>query len=100
MKIAKYLAIASIPLALSLTAMAKDVHQSTNEQQLVQANTVTKRTSFSKVDSHGRYLWAVYDRCSEGFEAADLRSARALLEELQELQEVPSPRSRQYRSHS
>ena len=40
MKIAKYLAIASIPLALSLTAMAKDVHQSTNEQQLVQANTV------------------------------------------------------------
>src|SRR3954453_12272971 len=40
MRIARYLAIASIPLALSLTAMAKDVHQSANEQQLVQANTV------------------------------------------------------------
>jgi hypothetical protein len=47
MKIAKYLGIASIPLALSLTAMANDVHQSANEGQLVQANTVLQ----TKIDA-------------------------------------------------
>ena len=47
MRIAKYFGIAIIPLALSLTAMAKDVHQSTNEGQLVQANTVLQ----TKIDA-------------------------------------------------
>jgi len=47
MRIAKYLSIAAIPLALSLTAMANDVHQSANEGQLVQANTVLQ----TKIDA-------------------------------------------------
>jgi hypothetical protein len=40
MRIAKYLGIAGVSLALSLTAMAQDLHQSANEGQLVQANTI------------------------------------------------------------
>jgi hypothetical protein len=53
MRIAKYFGIASIPLALSLTAMANDVHQTANEGQLVQANTVLQTRIDAKTAKAG-----------------------------------------------
>jgi hypothetical protein len=53
MRIAKYLSIASIPLALSLTAMAQPVHQSANEGQLVQANAVLQTKINAKTAKAG-----------------------------------------------
>ncbi|HEY3990891.1 MAG TPA: hypothetical protein VGM02_16445 [Acidobacteriaceae bacterium] len=47
MKIAKYFGIASIALVLSLSAMAKDAQQSTNQGQMVAANAVLQ----TKIDA-------------------------------------------------
>jgi hypothetical protein len=58
MTVAKYVGIATTALALSLSAMAKDAQQNTNQSQLVAANAVLQTTIDAKTAKVGDVVTA------------------------------------------